>query len=181
MTQVIKINEKNKDVHKHINFFNQNKNKGVWFVKYYADWCPHCTHMQSDWDQLEKHEILKNKNIHIAEVEESFFNKLNFKPDVIGFPTIKLYNNGNSKDFKGNRNTDNMLSFLKENHKDRKNYQSGGKINFKTFRKSKNTKKSAKRKNNKKQKSNKKQKTTKRQSRNILRNRKKNTNKKTSR
>ena len=136
----IKINEKNKEINKDINIFNKNKNKGVWFVKYYASWCPHCTNMQSEWDKLEKNELLKNKNIHIAEVEESFFNKLDFKPDVIGFPTIKLYNDGDSKDFKGNRTAENMVSFLKENHKNEKKYQNGGRRNLKSVRRNKKTK-----------------------------------------
>ena len=157
MTLTIKINEKNKEVNKDINMFNQNKNKGSWFVKYYASWCPHCTNMQAEWDRLEKHELLKNKNINIAEVEESFFNKLHSQPDVIGFPTIKFYNNGSSKDFKGNRTTENMVSFLKENHKDTKNYQNGGKRNLKSVKKNKTNKKkkSAVKKNTKRYKKNK--------------------------
>tara|TARA_Y100000991_G_scaffold191827_1_gene158967 strand:- start:471 stop:1187 length:717 start_codon:yes stop_codon:yes gene_type:complete len=162
MTLTIKINEKNKEVNKDINIFNQNKNKGSWFVKYYASWCPHCVNMQSEWDKLEKNELLKNKNIHIAEVEESFFNQLDFKPDVIGFPTIKFYNNGDSQDFKGNRTTENMVSFLKDNHKNGQKYQTGGRRNLKSVRRNKKTKqfskKNTKRNNKKNTKRNKKKK-----------------------
>jgi thiol-disulfide isomerase/thioredoxin len=110
---ILKINNNNKNVQQHIKVFNENKNKGTWFVKYYADWCPHCTNMQSQWNNLENHDIVKNKNINIAEIEESHFSKLSSKPDVIGFPTIKLYVNGNSEDFKESRTTDSMAYFLK--------------------------------------------------------------------
>ena len=96
---VLKINNDNSNVEEHIKIFNENKNKGNWFVKYYANWCPHCTSMQSQWNQLENHEVLKSKNINIAEIEESHFGQLSSKPDVVGFPTIKYYVNGESQDF----------------------------------------------------------------------------------
>ena len=123
---VLKINNDNSNVEEHIKIFNENKNKGNWFVKYYANWCPHCTSMQSQWNQLENHEVLKSKNINIAEIEESHFGQLSSKPDVVGFPTIKYYVNGESQDFQEARTTEGMSSFLQK--------QSGGSRKLKTLR-----------------------------------------------
>ena len=113
---IVKINEQNKNVNKHLEVFNKNRNKGSWFVKYYANWCPHCTSMQSQWNNLENHATLEKKNINIAEIEESFLHKLNYKPDVLGYPTIKLYNNGEGEDFQGERSTEGMANFLSKKH-----------------------------------------------------------------
>ena len=138
VTHKIKINKSNSDVHNHVNTFNKHKNNGLWFVKYYADWCPHCTNMQTEWNRLENNNLLKNNNINTAEIEESFFDHLLSKPDVVGFPTIKLYRNGISEDFKGDRTSDNMVSFLQKNTE--RNGR-GGKRKIKTLRKHKKNKK----------------------------------------
>ena len=139
---VLKINSQNQNVINDLEIFKQNKNKGLWFVKYYADWCPHCTNMQSEWNSLENHEILTSKNIHIAEIEESYLNKLNFNPNVVGYPTIKLYNNGNHENFQGQRSQDGMSAFLSSK-------QSGGR-KVKTKKNTKRNQKKNTRRNQKK-------------------------------
>jgi thiol-disulfide isomerase/thioredoxin len=163
---IVKINAENKNVNEHLEVFNQNREKGSWFVKYYANWCPHCTSMQSQWDNLENHETLIKKNINIAEIEESFVHKLNYKPDVLGFPTIKLYNNGEGEDFQGERSTEGMANFISKK-------QLGGKRKktVKTLRENKRTKHFSK-KNTKRNKKN-----TKRNKKNTKRNLKKKSNK----
>jgi len=143
---IIKINSENKNLSKDLEIFNKEIKKGKWFVKYYANWCPHCVNMQRQWNNLETHDVLNNEKINIAEVEESYFDKLNYKPDAVGFPTIKLYNNGEGENFQGDRTTENMALFLSKK-------QSGGgkkksKNTIKKNKKNKNTiKKNRKNKN----------------------------------
>lgn len=156
---IVKIHAENKNVNKHLEVFNQNRKKGTWFVKYYANWCPHCTSMQSQWNNLENHEVLQKKNINIAEIEESFVHKLNFKPDVLGFPTIKLYNNGEGEPFQGERTTEGMSEFISKK-------QLGGKRNKRTSKNKKQIKKNKisrkNKKNQQKSKKNRKSKTNRR-------------------
>ena len=109
---ILRINKENKRNEEDVKIFNNNKNKGVWFVKYYADWCPHCINMKSEWDLLTQQNLLKKNKINLAEVEETFIDKLSSQPDISGYPTLRLYKDGDGNDFKGERNLENFLHFL---------------------------------------------------------------------
>ena len=72
--------------------FQSSYNKGgIWFVWYYAEWCGHCKNMKGEWDVLTKS---PPKGINIASVESKSLPKMNNAPNVMGYPTIKLYDNG---------------------------------------------------------------------------------------
>ena len=60
-------------------------------------------------------ESLKKKGVNIADVESESFSKLNYKADIHGFPTVRIYHNGEAReDLKGERTTDNMYNFIKK-------------------------------------------------------------------
>ena len=67
---------------------------GDWMVLYYAEWCGHCQTMKPEWNKVVK-KMKKNNNVNIAEIESSHIDTLVNKPEIQGFPTIKMYNNGN--------------------------------------------------------------------------------------
>jgi thiol-disulfide isomerase/thioredoxin len=72
-------------------------NDGNWMVLYYADWCGHCKTMKPEWQQVVNKLNTSNKNtdkINVAEIESQHIGKLLNKPEIEGFPTIKMYNNG---------------------------------------------------------------------------------------
>jgi thioredoxin-like negative regulator of GroEL len=69
-------------------------NKGDWLVLYYADWCGHCKDMKPEWHKSIEHLKASNKNIHIGEIESTNIPSLTHKPEISGFPTIKMYNYG---------------------------------------------------------------------------------------
>ena len=68
--------------------------KGDWLVLYYADWCGHCKDMKPEWHKTVDHLKASNKNIHIGEIESNHIPNLLHKPEIAGFPTIKMYNHG---------------------------------------------------------------------------------------
>ena len=88
---------------------------GDWMVLYYADWCGHCQSMKPEWQKVVNK--MKNKNIvNVAEVESNHINSLINKPQVNGFPTIKMYNSGIEKaNFEEERVADKMEKFALSN------------------------------------------------------------------
>jgi len=69
-------------------------NSGDWLVLYYADWCGHCKDMKPEWQKTIEHLKASNKNIHVGEIESTHIPNLIHKPEIAGFPTIKMYNHG---------------------------------------------------------------------------------------
>ena len=72
-------------------------NDGNWMVLYYAEWCGHCKTMKPEWKQVvnKLNNPSSNSNkINVAEIESQHIDKLLNKPEIEGFPTIKMYNNG---------------------------------------------------------------------------------------
>ena len=41
-----------KDTEKKIKDIEEKMKKGLWMVRYYADWCAHCQIMKSDWEKF---------------------------------------------------------------------------------------------------------------------------------
>jgi thiol-disulfide isomerase/thioredoxin len=73
---------------------------GDWMVLYYAEWCGHCKTMKPEWNKVVRNIKKDNKsndnknNINIAEIESKHIGNLEDKPQIDGYPTIKMYNNG---------------------------------------------------------------------------------------
>ena len=61
--KILKLNKENKNLIRDINYFQQNRKKGNWFVKYYANWCGHCIQIQSIWNNLETSEEINKLNV----------------------------------------------------------------------------------------------------------------------
>ena len=72
-------------------------NDGNWMVLYYADWCGHCNTMKPEWQKVVSNLNNPQNNtnkVNVAEIESTHIGKLLNKPDIEGFPTIKMYNKG---------------------------------------------------------------------------------------
>ena len=95
--------EKIKDIEKKMK-------KGVWMIRYYADWCGHCQMMESEWKTFEK----KNSNKNIVSIESQAMEKMNQQPENFGgFPTIIIQNNNKKIDeFNQERTFKNFQKFL---------------------------------------------------------------------
>jgi thioredoxin-like negative regulator of GroEL len=119
------------------------------FVKIYSPMCGHCVSMQSAWDALENHSDLKNYNISLVELRVDAIDKissLSAKIDM-GVPTLRMVKlNGNEWiEYQGDRSTQDMIKFIKENYKNMAGIKliKKGKSESKTLRKikSKNNRK----------------------------------------
>lgn len=105
----ITINDK-KQAQQEVQKLNSVYKKGIWFIWYYADWCGHCKSMEQDWNTFIKK---VPKEFNVAKVESNFIPKLSYKPQVQGFPTLRLYDKGVERyDYEGERNSDKFVEFL---------------------------------------------------------------------
>lgn len=94
--------EKIKDIEKKMK-------KGIWMIRYYADWCGHCQMMDSDWKKFEEN----NKKGNIISFESEAIKKMSHQPENFkGFPTIMiLKNNKKMKEFDQERIFKNFQQF----------------------------------------------------------------------
>ena len=100
-----------------LNLSNLLKN-GDWMVLYYAEWCGHCQTMKPEWNKVVKKLKKNNNNVNIAEIESNHIDKLVNKPNIQGFPTIKMYNNGKEvANFEDERVANKMEKFAIHNSK----------------------------------------------------------------
>ena len=91
-------------------------NDGDWMVLYYAEWCGHCKTMKPEWDKVVQ-KLKESGNVNVADVKSDVIPKLEHKPDIEGFPTIKMYNNGKSvAKFQDERSADNLVKFAIMNY-----------------------------------------------------------------
>ncbi len=75
-------------------------NQSAWFVMFYAPWCGHCHKLLPIWDELAM--TVKGK-LNIAKVDCTQNGKTCKKNFVQGYPTLKLFLDGVSNDYDGDR------------------------------------------------------------------------------
>jgi protein disulfide-isomerase A1 len=87
------------------------------FVKFYAPWCGHCKSMIPAYTELAQY--MKSQEgdnvVAIAKVDATVHNEVASRFGVQGFPTLKLFMNGEPVDYSsGARDKDTMLAWLKK-------------------------------------------------------------------
>lgn len=80
------------------------------FVKFFAPWCGHCQSMAEDFKKTATE--LKGKAV-LADVDATVEEELAKKYNVDGFPTLKLFADGEEVvDYNGGRDKDSMIRFI---------------------------------------------------------------------
>eukprot|EP00188_Purpureofilum_apyrenoidigerum_P006348 Plantae.Rhodophyta-Purpureofilum_apyrenoidigerum.ctg9713.p1 GENE.Plantae.Rhodophyta-Purpureofilum_apyrenoidigerum.ctg9713~~Plantae.Rhodophyta-Purpureofilum_apyrenoidigerum.ctg9713.p1 ORF type:complete len:529 (+),score=133.52 Plantae.Rhodophyta-Purpureofilum_apyrenoidigerum.ctg9713:218-1804(+) len=92
------------------NFTDTISNSKTVLVKFYAPWCGHCKSMKEDYEKAA--EILKDKAV-LAEVDATIETDIAEEFEVTGFPTLKLFQDGEMvMDYSGGRDANSMVSFI---------------------------------------------------------------------
>jgi thiol-disulfide isomerase/thioredoxin len=77
--------------------------------------CPHCDMLKPKWETVKK--ILKNDrkfdNVMMADIDSQASQMLPFPP-VMGFPSIKIKKGNRLEEYKGMREVDPLLTFLRK-------------------------------------------------------------------
>eukprot|EP01061_Rhynchopus_euleeides_P027962 TRINITY_DN454_c0_g1_i1.p1 TRINITY_DN454_c0_g1~~TRINITY_DN454_c0_g1_i1.p1 ORF type:complete len:479 (+),score=246.86 TRINITY_DN454_c0_g1_i1:76-1512(+) len=83
-------------------------------VEFYAPWCGHCKSLAPKYEEAAK--ILKelDKPIVLAKVDATEEKKVAGAAGVSGYPTMKIYRNGEMSDYDGGREADDIVKYMKE-------------------------------------------------------------------
>jgi len=102
--------------------FHEELSHGSHFVMFYAPWCGHCKRLHPIWIQLaEKYNEEQDRDfVSIGKVDCTVDTDLCSEQDVTGYPTLKLFNNGdlaNGVRYRGKREIPAFDAFLRDNVK----------------------------------------------------------------
>ena len=96
------------------NFDDFIKNNKYAFVKFYAPWCGHCKSMEPAYSKLAQRMKAETDGVAIGKVDSTVENDLGTRYGVQGFPTLKLFINGEPVDYSGGREEEPMFNWLKK-------------------------------------------------------------------
>lgn len=84
------------------------------FVKFYAPWCGHCKTMAPAYSKLAKRTKGEDNGVPIAKVDATVENELAEKYGVKGFPSLKLFVDGEPVDYSGAREEEAIYSWIQK-------------------------------------------------------------------
>lgn len=84
---------------------------GPAYVEFYAPWCGHCQKLAPKWTELAMK--LKGK-LNVGKVNCDEHRALCKKEKVLGYPTIKMFNDGGETEYMGPRTVDGMETWAKK-------------------------------------------------------------------
>ena len=82
-------------------------------VKYYADWCGHCKTMAPEWQALASSNT--NPRLIVAEAESNNIPMTSQKMGIRGFPTIKMWKDGQPYDVNVPRTVSDWKNYVEAN------------------------------------------------------------------
>jgi protein disulfide-isomerase A1 len=86
-------------------------NKNI-FIEFYAPWCGHCKRLAPDYEIVAS--FFKDSDVVIAKIDASTHNQAAGTYEVRGFPTLKLFVNGQPTDYEGERGSMAMIQWIKK-------------------------------------------------------------------
>jgi len=89
--------------------FSQKTATGTWLIKFYAPWCGHCKRLAPTWDQLATQ---AKGSFNVAKVDCTV--ETGSCSDIRGYPTIKLYHNGQITPYNGPRTIESFAEFVRD-------------------------------------------------------------------
>merc|ERR1711939_477442 len=81
-------------------------------IEFFAPWCGHCKALAPHYEEAAT--ILKDEGITLAKVDCTAEAELCSANGVSGYPTLKVFRNGDVADYGGTRKTDGIVSYMRK-------------------------------------------------------------------
>ena len=82
-------------------------------VEFYAPWCGHCKNLKPIYEKVAA-TFANEKSCIVAAIDATTVPSIAEKYDVSGYPTLKMFSNGEVKDYNGGRTEEDFTSYLNE-------------------------------------------------------------------
>ncbi|KAG5436865.1 hypothetical protein PCANB_001618 [Pneumocystis canis] len=93
-----------------ITFKQTIQNDGIFLVEFFAPWCGHCKALAPEYELAAK--LLKEKGITLIQVDCTVETSLCETYGVTGYPTLKVFKNGEHIHYEGPRKADAIVSYM---------------------------------------------------------------------
>ncbi|KAM8711139.1 hypothetical protein ACLKA7_000298 [Drosophila subpalustris] len=85
---------------------------GEWMIEFFAPWCPACKNLAPVWERYAS--TAKDVNVHVAKIDVTTSPSLSGRFFVTALPTIYHVKDGEFRQYRGARDADALLYFLKK-------------------------------------------------------------------
>jgi protein disulfide-isomerase A1 len=93
-------------------FDNFTKNYKYVFIKFFAPWCHHCQEMAPEYTELARSMKVQENGIPVAKIDATEEIELAELHQIQGYPTFKLFFDGNYIDYTGQHNANDMKNWI---------------------------------------------------------------------
>lgn len=83
---------------------------GLFLVEFFAPWCGHCKALAPEYEAAAT--FLKEKGITLIQVDCTLETRLCEEYEITGFPTLKIFRDGNHEPYDGPRKSSSIVSYM---------------------------------------------------------------------
>ncbi|OTF78904.1 protein disulfide-isomerase A4-like protein, partial [Euroglyphus maynei] len=99
------------------NFDDTIESESLILVQFYAPWCGHCKRLKPEYERAARRLLEREKPIKLAKVDATAEQELAQRFEVKGYPTLFIFRNGKKSIYKGPRDENGIVDFMKEMEK----------------------------------------------------------------